>query len=320
MRGEKMKGILFVKKRRLSSYLVPVIVVLAVLVCSSTTALAVPQPPHQFYGDVTVNGQPAAAGVEIVTKIDGIVYASTMTDANGQYGYDPLFTVPADDSDTTEKEGGVEDEIVEFWVFDQLAGSKEFHTLWVERFDLSVTTSSVEEYLLTGEVKLQGGERPGESYNLPLTLNLYDPGVVLCSDNILSEEPLYSFTAGDGLSITGTDSETQTVYFQSTLPGGAYHMCLSNTYTLHNVICNYVIAQNGQHLNMETLLFGNANCDARVSGGDFAMLLNDYWEQEGDPAWNNGRCDFDGNGQVTGLDYSIMAFNYSASSPVICSE
>lgn len=44
--------------------------------------------PHQFYGDVTVNGAPAPDGTIVSAKIDGTEVASTTT-RNGVYGQSP---------------------------------------------------------------------------------------------------------------------------------------------------------------------------------------------------------------------------------------
>ncbi len=92
------------------------------------SALAVPQPPHQFYGQVTVGGAPAPESIEVVAKISGVEYAATVTDAQGRYGYDPLFKVPADDPDTSTKEGGRNGETVEFYVAGVRAGSYVFES------------------------------------------------------------------------------------------------------------------------------------------------------------------------------------------------
>ncbi|AKX93073.1 Ig-like, group 2 [Moorella thermoacetica] len=101
-------------------------------------ALAVPAQPHQFYGQVTVGGEPAPQGIEVVAKIDGVQYAATVTDALGRYGYDPVFYVPADNPDTPAIEGGRRGDLIEFYVAGVLAGSYQFEVGGVTKLDLSI--------------------------------------------------------------------------------------------------------------------------------------------------------------------------------------
>ena len=66
-----------------------------------TPALAQPPSlPHQFYGNVTINGAPAAQGTTVEAYVDGVLNNSTTVDSQGRYGYDPVFTVTGSDGDT----------------------------------------------------------------------------------------------------------------------------------------------------------------------------------------------------------------------------
>ena len=65
----------------------------------SNIALAVPSPPHWFYGSVTINGSPAPDGTTVTARINGIDVASTTT-VGGEYGYQPSFYVPDTDPST----------------------------------------------------------------------------------------------------------------------------------------------------------------------------------------------------------------------------
>jgi hypothetical protein len=51
-------------------------------------------PPHQFYGNVYINGSPATAGATVAASVNGSPAASTTTDGSGRYGYTTLFLVP----------------------------------------------------------------------------------------------------------------------------------------------------------------------------------------------------------------------------------
>ena len=109
------------------------------LVLVPAPALAVPPLPHQFYGTVTIDTELAPEGTIVSARIGGIEYLSATVDADGRYGYAPLFKVPADDPDTPEvKEGGVAGETVEFYVLDTLAGQYEFEVWGVTELNLSI--------------------------------------------------------------------------------------------------------------------------------------------------------------------------------------
>ncbi|MDO8568418.1 MAG: hypothetical protein Q7R57_06860, partial [Dehalococcoidales bacterium] len=106
-------------------------------------ALALPQMPQQFYGSVTINGIPAPAGIIISARIGGIEYSATVTDARGKYGYVPVFfTVPADATETTAKEGGSPGDIVQLCVADVSAGMTTFSNGQVSNMDLAVALSA----------------------------------------------------------------------------------------------------------------------------------------------------------------------------------
>jgi len=64
---------------------------------------AIPGIPHQFYGSVTLNGQPAPDGTIIVAKINGIEVARTTT-KDGKYGYNPIFYIDDPNNDRSGKE------------------------------------------------------------------------------------------------------------------------------------------------------------------------------------------------------------------------
>lgn len=79
------------------------------------SVLAVPQGGHVFYGTVTDEGGAVAEGTVITASVDGLEYTTTV-DAEGKYGYDPVFNIPADDPDTPEIEGASAGDPVEFYV------------------------------------------------------------------------------------------------------------------------------------------------------------------------------------------------------------
>ena len=182
-----------------------------------------------------------------------------------------------------------------------------------EHTDATVTIIKPDR--ITGYVTLQGGERPLAGLSVPLTLKLYAAGTNLTYANIATEEPLYTFsTTGETLEITETDFTTKTITFESTsVAAGTYTITLSSEHCLSNL--KESVVAGSSLINMGTLFEGNANDDVQIAGADFSMLLNDYLETSGGDNWNSGRCDFDRTGQVTSIDYSLMAENYNETSP-----
>jgi len=94
--------------------------------------------PHQFWGAVTIDGVAASDGTEVEAKIDGITYEETTT-SGGRYGWDPEFQVPADDPDTAQVEGGVNGDIVDFYVGGIYATNYVFSSGGADELDLAVT-------------------------------------------------------------------------------------------------------------------------------------------------------------------------------------
>jgi hypothetical protein len=93
--------------------------------------VAIPQPGHYFYGDVTSRGQAVPAGSPIVAVVVGpSLQYSTTVDVQGRYGYAPnFFNIPADDPWTPEREGARPGEPIQFyvngrrfWLYDVEAG------------------------------------------------------------------------------------------------------------------------------------------------------------------------------------------------------
>jgi len=68
-----------------------------------------PTMPHRFYGTVSLNGGPADQGTLVEAFVDDVKQAETTVDAEGRYGYDPLFKVPgAAGATVTFYVGGIE--------------------------------------------------------------------------------------------------------------------------------------------------------------------------------------------------------------------
>ena len=68
-----------------------------------------PEMPHQFYGTVSFDGAPVEQGTLVEAFVDSVKQAETTVDAEGRYGYDPIFRVQGTAGATvTFHVGGVE--------------------------------------------------------------------------------------------------------------------------------------------------------------------------------------------------------------------
>jgi hypothetical protein len=122
---------------------------LVLVVCMAIPAMAIPQIPEQFYGSVT--GNVSQVGFIVSARIGGVEFGNGTVDSQGIYGNcstTGCFYVRADDPDTLVKEGGVNGDIVQFYVAGVLASpSVSFLSGNITRLDLAV--GAVTQYTLT---------------------------------------------------------------------------------------------------------------------------------------------------------------------------
>jgi hypothetical protein len=89
-----------------------ILFLLLFLVCIKS-ALALPSLPCDFYGSVTINGNPAPAGTEVKAYINSGEYDSFIVKNEGLFG---IMTIKGDDLDTPIQDGGVNGDEVRFKV------------------------------------------------------------------------------------------------------------------------------------------------------------------------------------------------------------
>jgi len=102
----------------------------------SMNVSAITGVPAQFWGDVTVNGNPATDGTFVEARIDGDIYAVQAT-KNGKYGYDGNAQFLVGDPD-----GTFNGRTIEFYVADVKATEVIFNNLEPQQLDLSVSCPS----------------------------------------------------------------------------------------------------------------------------------------------------------------------------------
>jgi len=128
-------------KKFVSSVTSLLITIVVVSMLLPLPVAAVPQPPHVFRGTVTVGGSAAADGLAVTAAIAGasFSYAPSAQTSGGRYGDDLQFKVPADDPDTSTKEGGVNGDTVILYVEGVEAGAYTFTVGAVTQLSLSIS-------------------------------------------------------------------------------------------------------------------------------------------------------------------------------------
>lgn len=120
--------------KRRKNILNEVMLMFLIVILSSFVVLAAPSVPHQFYGDVSVNGDVAPDNLFVEARVDGSVFTTLTND--GKYGFDSIFYVEDPnsdrDGDTVTFFVGTSDEMVE-------AESFTFSNGDVTSLDLSVS-------------------------------------------------------------------------------------------------------------------------------------------------------------------------------------
>lgn len=91
-------------------------------------------------------------------------------------------------------------------------------------------------------------------------------------------------------------------------------MTVFTPHALINLYNGVTIDREQPPINMATLLEGNANDSNRIDITDFGILAAAYLATSQSGNWDE-RADFDRNGQVTILDFSLMATNFHERSP-----
>lgn len=89
------------------------VLALLILTLGAVSVAALPPLPSSFWGVITVNGAPIPLSAELTTYVDGINCGrARISPYMGTTIY--AISVKGDDPDTPEKEGGVENDLVEF--------------------------------------------------------------------------------------------------------------------------------------------------------------------------------------------------------------
>ena len=152
-------------------------------------------------------------------------------------------------------------------------------------------------------VVLQGGSRPPEGWEVPITIKFFSPGA-----DVMTDTPI-------GQCDCATTKSDSTAVCQCTVAPGTYDITAVSEHTLINVKRGVVISAPSTAVDMGTLLEGNANDDPIINISDFGILAVSYMKTEGQPGYDP-RADFDRNGIINISDFGLLAVNYMKVSPI----
>ena len=153
-------------------------------------------------------------------------------------------------------------------------------------------------------VELEGADRPLSGYNIPLTVQFFEPG-----SDPFTEPALYEFTP------TTSESDRQAICQVTNLLADTYDIATVSEHTLMNIKRNVLISSPSTTVHMGTLLEGNANDDKQVNIIDFSILSASYMTSAGDAGYD-ARADFDRNDIIDIRDFGLLGKNYSQESPI----
>jgi hypothetical protein len=166
-------------------------------------------------------------------------------------------------------------------------------------------------------VVLQGGSRPPEAWEVPITIKFFSPGADVMTDFPAYECHCTPTKSGDHAICRCIDIGPGT--YDITAQASNCPECTEGNCTLMNVKRSVVISAPSTAVDMGTLLAGDANCDGIVNISDFGILAVAYMCTEGEPCYDC-RADFDCNGIVNISDFGLLAVNYMKISPLDISE
>lgn len=120
-----------------------IIIVMTVSLSIPIAVAQPPMPPCWFYGTVSVAGLPAQDDLNITAVIRGTNITSITKTKNGTYGWTKMgsssFYIPSDDPMTSDRDGGVDGDIIEFWVNEVRTNQTAiFEYMILKRVDLAV--------------------------------------------------------------------------------------------------------------------------------------------------------------------------------------
>jgi PKD repeat protein len=181
-------------------------------------------------------------------------------------------------------------------------------------FDTIMTSPNIDsEVTVDISVVLQGGSRPPEAWEIPITIKFFSPGADVMTDTEIHECNCTT-TKSDGTATCQCVDVVPGTY-DITAQASNCPECTEGNCVLMNVRQSVGISAPSTSVDMGTLLAGDANCDGIINISDFGILAVAYMCTEGEPCYDC-RADFDCNGIINISDFGLLAVNYMKISPI----
>ena len=141
------------------------LILLALFLCIAVvpSAFAVPPLPYELYGAITIDGNPAPVGTEILAKINDQVVGGIDVESEGVYGksgtFDRRLVINSDEADLGQ--------YITFWVGDRQAAQKITLQAGVSQ-NLDLTFIEGQEGTIDASPPMSTPQETGESTQAPL--------------------------------------------------------------------------------------------------------------------------------------------------------
>ena len=166
-------------------------------------------------------------------------------------------------------------------------------------------------------VILQGGSRPDDAWEVPITIKFFSPGA-----DALNDSPIYEFNLTTTKSDDSATCQCPGVMpdtYDITAQAANCPQCSDGNCTLMNVRRDVVISLPSTAVDMDTLLAGDADCNGIINISDFGILAVSFMKSKAEEGYDC-RADFDCNGIINISDFGILAVNFMKTSPVECPD
>jgi|GEM_PF-2698063 len=95
------------------------------------------------------------------------------------------------------------------------------------------------------------------------------------------------------------------------IPMGTYDIAIKNRHTLRNLVANVTTTYPVTTIDFGILKEGDATDNNQINASDYTAFITAYGSTSTDAAYDNGKADFNEDGVIDILDFSLMSFNYN---------